>query len=137
MIKTLDLRPHSLVKDKRTAQVLTLQQARLNIAYENRSPIPPVDGEWTDVDPAPITEEWLKRLGFSPDVMPTSVDDSGSLSDGDDYWISANEKLVIRFQEGKAHLWWRWSATALHELQRLHLNVTGEELELKDLNHGK
>lgn len=129
MIKYDELLPSSVIKDKYGA-TLTFNEALASIftLANGHSQDTAPRSDWVDLHPVPITEDWLKKLGFIPDIMPDTVDENGDLIGGN-YWISRNEKLIIRFYNNMATAG-SISCTAVHEIQKLHYILTGQELQI-------
>lgn len=77
----------------------------------------------TQVEPIPITEEWLEKLGFENGSIEINNENHlicETLMDDDDFhwqYNFNNEGLVF--------------IEYIHQLQNLYFALTGEELELK------
>ena len=77
--------------------------------------------EYTDyANPIPLTEEWLLRLGFE-------------LEEGW-YWKSSLRLFNIRGLYFRANFPIKADILYVHSLQNLYFALTGEELEIKDLD---
>jgi hypothetical protein len=85
--------------------------------------------EWKDINPVPITEDWLLRFGFNYDANDDwYVLDCGTgvsfshIIDGLTHYFSSLEMVWADvLQEIKY----------VHQFQNLHFALTGEELEVK------
>ena len=83
------------------------------------------------IDPIPLTEEWLKRLGFHH-----------TIEDGIEFWIdSPNCDMMItkespkhfsarRYSELDGSSMWLCYIKYVHQLQNLYYALTGEELKI-------
>lgn len=78
-----------------------------------------------ELEPIPLTEEWLERFGFN------------QLSDVWEFWKNSHWDLKQHKLENK---WWLYCCGEevdciridyVHQLQNLYFALTGEELELK------
>lgn len=72
------------------------------------------------IDPIPITEDWLIRLGFKKgDPTPHAIG----------YFI---DRFGIHYHFKECN-WYSWTANIkyVHQLQNLYFAITGKELELK------
>lgn len=131
MIKTEELRIGNLFWDaQKTVQVAyTIHETVVNESWTG--PLP--DGKYKlnpgygedDMEPIPITPEWLKRLGFEKgykgvytcdklDIEPTK-DGYQPVTMGHDDYVEYG--LSIHY---------------VHELQNLYFALTGEELTIKE-----
>jgi hypothetical protein len=78
----------------------------------------------SDIEPIPLTEEWLERFGFVQNKV-------------DWYWIKDGFKLpnkqTITIVDTTAVMcpWSNREIKYVHSLQNLYFALTGEELELK------
>lgn len=81
--------------------------------------------EYTDyANPIPIIEEWLFRMGFEKDIFWSDYifnDIFITLNDTDNTYMLDIDILHIKIQY-------------VHQLQNLYFALTGEELEIKDLD---
>ena len=79
-----------------------------------------VEGE-SNIEPIPLTEEWLLRFGFE--------------KNGEEWFIHENNFELV-FDEGKYFYTWdyNWCTSFgikyIHQLQNLYFALTGEELQL-------
>ena len=77
-----------------------------------------------ELEPIPLTEEWLERFGFN------------KLSDIWEFWKNSGWDLRQHKLENKWWLFYRGQdldcvrIDYVHQLQNLHYSLTGEELEL-------
>lgn len=79
-----------------------------------------------NIQPIPITEEWLLKMGFQKS-------DSGRMYLNDDFYFE-NGQLWIGAPDGQ---FWRYVMAQgnydyIHQLQNLYFALTGEELIVKD-----
>lgn len=80
-----------------------------------------IDYEYSELNPIPLTEEWLTKFGFKID------------SDGD---YSLGDVCLTRNSDGELKLYMAMGHIApplkfVHQLQNLFFALTGKELELK------
>ena len=104
--------------------------------------------------PIPLTEEWLKKLGFKYQERDVSHG-NGKIerfwimkwsSDGDEYWLEINLHPITKDTNG--FFWLNWNIGGgnhfvhlphscklhyVHQLQNLYFALTGEELTVKDI----
>jgi hypothetical protein len=80
-----------------------------------------------DIEPIPLTEQWLERLGFKPDAVGCMYQDPEN-----DYYGFVDRKedgfmLVVHGEEHRETY-----VKYVHQLQNLFYELTGKELELKE-----
>jgi hypothetical protein len=86
------------------------------------------DREYEDIEPIPLTPEWLERFGFSPDDNDESTCPSWS---GHGMTIEHNEE---KENWSLSPLFGFWvSIPSVHHLQNLYLDLTGEQLTIKEI----
>lgn len=92
----------------------------------------PRGGTWVkyeDLEPIPLTPEWLGRCGFKIETIPDSVDDEGDIIKGYTHWT--NGKFCFHFSDGKVD--GRDHIQSVHLLQNWYYFNTGEELTINGL----
>jgi hypothetical protein len=130
MIKANELRIGNWIADFEAGGVFQIEEIckvgnQYNVSYRNGSIICAVDV----LDPIPITEDWLLKLGFEKTMTWTyTIDLLGSL------------KLVYYLGEKGWSLGFKnysdfSNLKYLHELQNLYFALTGKELEMKGGNN--
>lgn len=73
-----------------------------------------------DIEPIPLTEEWLEMFGFKMDWHISHKDEYFCMfQEGDKYYYTADE-----------HHWTSEPFKHVHQLQNLFYALTGKELEL-------
>ena len=76
-----------------------------------------------DIEPIPLTEEWLLKFGFEKTSLHYLKKDGIIIQSEDNYFECFLGSIVVKLQ---------W----LHQLQNLYFALTGEELKIKeDENH--
>ncbi|HEY4288258.1 MAG TPA: hypothetical protein VGN00_14235 [Puia sp.] len=128
MIKASELRIGNLIEGKR-GEVLTVSGSMIDLlSRKDGDPRGTVDER---VEPIPLTEEWLERIGFIKGTAMTdrkvfyssgshSVIHSVNLS-GSVMIHRAGDKMVL-----DSHIEY------VHQLQNLYFALTGEELTIKE-----
>lgn len=83
----------------------------------------PQDIKYPKVEPIPLIEEWLVKLGFTQDGWNSNC------------WTKIsenNEDIDVYFDwYDKKYIYERVFLTSVHQLQNLYFALTGEELTLK------
>lgn len=96
-----------------------------SIIYEREKGLQTGEGmDWEiDVEPVPISAEWLERLGFDYDMITYSL---GSV------WIAYGDMKWDVFLHG-LYNGITTSIKHLHQLQNLYHALTGQELTIKEI----
>ncbi len=81
--------------------------------------------EHDEIEPIPITEEWLLKLGFEPE----EEDSAYYFSEECEYLQVVNYVDGFVFEKENTEL---VSLNYIHELQNLYHAITGNELEIKE-----
>lgn len=76
-----------------------------------------INGHITDIEPIPLTEEWLVKLGFEKILW-------------DDFTFFRNKGLDIEIHNGGFYA--NRKIENVHTLQNLYFALTGEELTIKN-----
>ena len=82
---------------------------------------------YIDIDPIPITPEWLERLGFEWDIYYQGYCDGN-------YLVNIRENGTISFAYGKRRhdeMQFLPYIKYVHQLQNLYHAITGNELKIK------
>jgi hypothetical protein len=121
-MKASELRIGNLLRDKVTKtelKVIKLTEKDIVTFVIDRSKFPLQDG-W-GIEPIPLTEEWLFKLGFETDHIEwwNGIICLGIFKDGI-YYLPTDQ---ISFRIGK-------EIEYVHQLQNLYFALTGEELIL-------
>ena len=77
-----------------------------------------------ELEPIPLTEEWLERFGFNFDVNSGLYKKSG-------FEVEVFN-IGVEFYLGEYGSWFLF-VEHVHQLQNLYFALTGEELELKEV----
>jgi len=82
----------------------------------------------SSVEPIPLTEEWLKRLGFEK----LTYKSKGFKSDS--YSYTGGPSLIVHFDGVRlsVNFWQGNEKRYVHQLQNLYFALTGEELTIKE-----
>lgn len=119
-MKAKELRIGNLIRYNDTKEVCRVYQ--LEHRYKNVYRINGLN-ENPDVEPIPITEEWLLKLGFEVEknggIVFASKDDNCKF-----YVYCENNKTwkIGKYNNGFKHIYY------VHQLQNLYFALTGEEL---------
>jgi hypothetical protein len=81
-----------------------------------------------DIDPIPLTPEWLERLDFAIETIPDTEDDEGDIIPGYTHWT--NGKCCFHFEDGM--LEHREHVNSVHMFQNWYYYTIGEELTIKE-----
>jgi hypothetical protein len=123
MIKANELRIGNLTMQ---GVVSEIDKGSFRVINENNESL---KSTWFEIEPIPLTEEWLLKLGFEKTMTWTyTIDLLGSL------------KLVYYLGEKGWSLGFKnysdfSNLKYLHELQNLYFALTGKELEMKGGNN--
>ena len=71
-----------------------------------------------EVQPIPLTEEWLLKFGFD--------------SDGDEFWEKGGVQVGYHYGEENGFIHIRQQIEYVHQLQNLYFALTRKELEIKE-----
>lgn len=87
---------------------------------------------YTEIQPIPLTEEWLLKLGFIKCSDYMSEDHDYYYPDLDGLWISA-DKLEVELLASDPYESFKLPLKVqyVHQLQNLYFALTGEELPIK------
>lgn len=133
MIETKELRIGNYVLYKNNEiEVQTIDDGGINEDWDG-----PVDEggnlyrikrglSYEDIDPIPLTPEWLGRSGFVIETITDSVDDEGDIIKGYTHWT--NGKFCFHFSDGKVE--GREHIKYLHLFQNWYYFSIGEELTI-------
>jgi hypothetical protein len=87
------------------------------------------DGAKTKYEPIPLTEEWLLKFGFEKDdvgwVINMNKETQLASGDEDSVWYIGSSIYWGEVPQNIKHV---------HTLQNLYFALTGEELQIKELN---
>ncbi len=83
-----------------------------------------------DLKPVPITEDWLKRLGFTiEERWPSGFGSYFYKSDRKvKVGMSRRFGITISLNDAKYHIDDEYMIDSVHELQNIYQNLTGEQL---------
>ena len=133
-MKASELRVDNLVNyEGRVCEVITISQnGDLELAYLDRPPSDPfilTELDILEIEPIPLTEDWLIKLGFDKernahDTTDLYIHDIISLSNKGDYFSCAIHTLLTYPLPTKIK--------NVHQLQNLYFALTGEELTLTE-----
>jgi hypothetical protein len=90
---------------------------------------------YSDVEPIPLTEEWLVKFGFVDDSLPERYSTMGPVN------CFKCDRLSVSSQDGKyypvrkydniQHVAYGVGLEYVHQLQNLYFALTGEELTIR------
>lgn len=89
------------------------------------------DRSYDEVEPIPITEEWLVKFGF--EKLPNSNATFQILRDGPghDFTLEWDEDIEAWDVYLEDNFWIQVPILSVHQLQNLYFALTGEELTIK------
>lgn len=127
MIDAKELMIGSYVKDgSRIGKVTMISKSRIKVKLEHSLVVidTQLDCKMLDVQPIPITEDWLLRFGFEKES---------------DLSFSIINKLQIDLISNKFSFYMKWgnimrqisTIKHIHQLQNLYFALTGEELSYR------
>ncbi len=125
MIKASELRPCNMASTiSEEPEIIVIDG--IDAVEETISGSGLLDVSVEDIEPIPLTEEWLKMLGFEgkdSDWWTNGVIELGYISQEEFY------EAELTFPNMK---WRRLELRYVHQLQNLYFALTGEELTIKE-----
>jgi hypothetical protein len=121
-MKAEELRIGNLIKWDSTGDI----EKVVKIGYNNVNNV-----HESDLQPIPLTEEWLAKFGFRPlndHEFSLWVDEWECLSL---YAEPYPKSFVIGLSRGLKDIWNKSNIQNLHQLQNLYFALTGQELTIK------
>lgn len=122
MIEPRELRVGNLIYDNqgKVVEIDSITKKGVNISFYGET----LDLS-VDINPIPLTEEWLIKLGFERDPWGFCLEDRLSLS----FSVTINGDFLPCWKDKVLSS--GFVVKAVHQLQNLFFALTGEDLELK------